>query len=145
MPGKASLAAHEYYAYAQNAFWRIVCELLGADPGISYADRIEVLESRRIALWDVMHSCKRQSSLDSDILEDSIVANDFQSLFDSHPNIDYVFFNGAKAEHAFRKYVLPHLGETCANMTYQRLPSTSPAHAGMKYADKMEAWRVILS
>ena len=145
MPGKASLAAQEYYAYPQNAFWKIISELLLNDPLKSYAHKIEALISNGIALWDVMQSCTRETSLDSDIVEDSIVPNDFQSFFDSHPRIDRVFLNGAKAEHSFRKYVLPNLGESNARMTRLRLPSTSPAHAGMKYSDKLDAWRIILS
>src|SRR5450759_6032675 len=37
MPGKASLAAGEYYAHPRNAFWTIMGELVGAHPDLPYA------------------------------------------------------------------------------------------------------------
>jgi len=141
MPGKPSLRAVEYYAHPRNAFWKIMGELAGASPELPYDARIQLLKASNIALWDVLASCSRSSSLDADIVADSITANDFATFFASHPHITHVFFNGAMAEKSFQKYVLPNLGEMPLN--YQRLPSTSPAHAGMRFEQKMEAWKVI--
>ena len=64
MPGKASLRAKQYYAHPQNAFWRIVAALLEFDAAAPYELRVEALRKSRIALWDVMKSCTRESSLD---------------------------------------------------------------------------------
>jgi double-stranded uracil-DNA glycosylase len=93
-----------------------------------------------VAVWDVMRSCTRESSLDSDIVEDSIVANDFRSFFGEYGGIERVYFNGAKAEDSFRRYVFPGLD---VELEYLRLPSTSPANAGLGYGGKLEAWRVV--
>ena len=144
MPGKASLQAGRYYAHPQNAFWRIMGELAGADPGLPYAERLERLKSCGIALWDVLRSCSREGSLDSAIDERSIRPNDFARFFRTHPGITSVFFNGATAERCFLKHVLPALPASAAHLRLHRLPSTSPAHAGLSYAAKLEAWRVIL-
>jgi hypoxanthine-DNA glycosylase len=101
-----------------------------------------------LAVWDVLASCTRESSLDSDIDEASIVPNDFAGFFREHPGIRRVFFNGAKAEQSFRRHVLPALGsapDAAPERTYTRLPSTSPAHAAMSFERKLEAWRVLLA
>lgn len=141
MPGRASLAADQYYAHAQNAFWRIISELLQLDPASPYAVRVQALKSARIALWDVLRSCKREGSLDSMIATDTQTANDFRAFFRAHPQITQVFFNGAKAEACFRQHVLRQIGGRV--LCYTRLPSTSPAHASLSYARKLEAWRTI--
>jgi TDG/mug DNA glycosylase family protein len=140
MPGRASLAAGRYYAHPHNAFWRIVGELLDVDPRAPYAARVRALKAARIALWDVLHSCVREGSLDSQIDEE--LANDFAAFFGRHRGVTHVFFNGAKAEASFRRHVLPGLAAT--RLRYSRLPSTSPAHAGMTYARKRRAWRAVL-
>jgi TDG/mug DNA glycosylase family protein len=142
MPGKKSLDACEYYAHKQNAFWRIVGELLGIEPHAPYRKRIQAVKAARIAVWDVLHSCTRSGSLDAGIDRDSEIANDFRGFFRTHRNITHVFFNGAKAAASFERSVLPGLG--IRRLRYIRLPSTSPANASVRYERKREAWRVVL-
>jgi TDG/mug DNA glycosylase family protein len=139
MPGRASLAAGQYYAHRQNAFWNIVCRLLGIEPSASYRTRVRALRASRIAVWDVLHSCVRDGSLDSRIEQE--VANDFATFFRRHPRVTHVFFNGAKAEASYRRHVLPM---TKHPLRYARLPSTSPANASISRARKLNAWRAVL-
>jgi len=142
MPGRASLEAGRYYAHRQNAFWRIVCELLGVDPGSSYARRVQALKAARIALWDVLQSCSRRGSLDSGIERESEIANDFPAFLRKHRQIRRICFNGAKAASSFKRSVMPALGRRA--LRYSRLPSTSPANASVTYERKRRAWRAIL-
>ena len=143
MPGGASLAAGQYYAHPQNLFWRIMLDLLGGEPGLSYPGRIELIEANGIALWDVLESCVREGSLDSAIEEATIAVNDFASFYRRHPRIERVFFNGAKAEASYRRYVRASVGDLGRPRQYLRLPSTSPAHAALSFGKKLEAWRVV--
>ena len=83
----------------------------------------------------------RQGSLDSDIDEESTVANDFARFFRTHRRIEQVFFNGAKAEESFRRHVLP--GLALSTLRLERLPSTSPANASWSHARKLGAWSVV--
>lgn len=141
MPGEASLQAGQYYAHPQNLFWRIMGELLGTDLASPYGQRVQALKSARIALWDVLRSCRRKGSLDSNIDHESLVPNDFAAFFLSHPQITRVFFNGAKAEQCYRKHMRPVTG--IESIEYLRLPSTSPANASLSYERKLDAWRAI--
>lgn len=140
MPGKESLRAGQYYAHGRNAFWAIMGDLVGAGPGLPYASRVRILKSCGIAVWDVLASCTRDSSLDSDIDQASIVTNDFESFFLTHPDITDVFFNGAMAEKYFhgRGLSLPR------PLRFHRLPSTSPANAAMSYDQKLSAWAAVV-
>ena len=142
MPGCASLEANQYYAHQRNAFWRIMSALLQFDANLSYEEKTLALQSARIALWDVLHSCKREGSLDSSIEKDTLVANDFQHFFKAHQKIRRVFFNGTKAETCFKQHVLKkHDFDT---ISFTRLPSTSPAHAAKSFECKLDAWQLIL-
>ena len=144
MPGSASLAAGQYYAHAQNLFWHILGEVTGTSVSAPYAVRARALKSSGIALWDVLASCVREGSLDSAIDEASISANDFAGFYRAHPGIVQVFFNGAKAQAAYRKHVLPTLAGGFAPQRYDRLPSTSPANASMSRAYKYRVWKQAL-
>ena len=145
MPGGASLAAGQYYAHPQNRFWPILLDLLDAEPGLSYAARTRLLKANGIALWDVLESCVREGSLDSAIQEASIVVNDFATFFRAHPRIEHIFFNGAKAEAAYRRHVVVCLPDSGRPRRYARLPSTSPAHAALSFEKKRDAWRVVVA
>ena len=143
MPGKASLHADQYYAHPRNAFWRIMGDLLGAGPDLLYPERLEKLTKAGIALWDVIAACERESSLDADIVGTTVLPNDFSAFFAVHRSIDRIFFNGAAAEASFRRLVLP--GLVGPERQLVRLPSTSPAHAGLQYAEKLAAWSAIVA
>ena len=144
MPSRESLLQGRYYAHPRNSFWPIICELFGiTTPG--YTQRAEELSGKGIAIWDVLQACFRSSSLDSDIDDSTIVTNDFKTFYRIHCRIDRVFFNGAKAESVYMKHVLPGLADRQAEIVLQRLPSTSPANAGMTVEGKLEKWRVIVA
>lgn len=144
MPGKASLRAGQYYAHPRNLFWTLMDTLLGIDRAAPYPNRVEALLECGVALWDVLHSCTRTSSLDSDIVPASIVPNDIGALLAAHPSIRALCFNGQKAEAVFRRHVLPGLEQADA-LELHGLPSTSPANAGIPLATKLERWRVLAS
>jgi len=142
MPGGKSLQARQYYAHPQNAFWRILGDLLKIERSAPYQRRIHALKSRRIAVWDVLHSCVREGSLDTNI--EAEAPNDFEGFFRAHRGITHVFFNGAKAEASYRRHVIRVLAGIDTSLRYRRLPSTSPAHSTLPYARKLAAWRAIL-
>jgi TDG/mug DNA glycosylase family protein len=54
-----------------------------------------------------------------------------------------ILFNGATSEKYFRKLALPLLS-TPDNLDLIRMPSTSPANAGMSFEQKLAAWRRLL-
>ena len=143
MPGKASLRANQYYAHPRNAFWPIIESLFGIDRALPYEVRCAQLMVQRIAVWDVLQTCTRSSSLDSDIAPSSIVANDFPGFFAVHPDIRAIYFNGAMAEQSFRRYAVGLLTEAQQRLPRLRLPSTSPANATYSFDRKLAAWRIM--
>lgn len=139
MPGVASLEANQYYAHPRNAFWPIMGELFGAGLELPYKQRIRILNEAGVALWETLQACVRPGSLDASITDE--VPNDFVKFFKKHPAITHVFFNGAHADQAFRRHVAPTLPDR--GQVFVRLPSTSPAHAGMNFKKKLEVWRCV--
>ncbi len=140
IPGIASLEANQYYAHPRNAFWPIICAIYELDATSSYEERQSALKTAGVAVWDVLQSCVRTGSLDSNIQADSRIPNDFSTFFNHHPHIRLVVFNGSEAERCFRKIVMPTLN--LDDMKLLKLPSTSPAHT-MPFKEKLIAWQVI--
>lgn len=142
MPGRDSLRAVRYYAHARNAFWPIVLTLLGAPPDLDYDARIALLRERGFALWDVLAECVRPGSLDASIDPATIVPNDIAGFLGRHRAVRRIALNGGSAAALFRRHIAATLPPDRAIEVVQ-LPSTSPAHAGMAFAAKLDAWRVI--
>lgn len=143
MPGVASLEALQYYAHPRNAFWPILGELFGIDPTAEYEARIRALEKLPVILWDTLQACHRPGSLDSNIDAGSARANDFPGLLRRFPEIRAILFNGATSEKYFRQLVVPQLPDPLS-IQLLKMPSTSPAHAGMRFEEKLAAWRRLL-
>ena len=132
-PSTASLAAQQYYAHPQNQFWRILGALLDQPlKEMGYAVRIAAVQAAGIAIWDIYGSCDRAGSLDTAIRD--AVANDLSALRKSAPALWRICFNGRTAAKRIRE--IEALGYEAVV-----LPSTSPAHAGMSFAEKLVRWR----
>lgn len=135
-PSAASLAAGQYYAHPQNQFWRIVGAVIGQPlRAMPYPARLAAVEAAGIGIWDIYASCEREGSLDSAIR--GAIANDFTVLGKSAPALRRVCFNGRTAARRLRE--MEALGYEAVV-----LPSTSPAHAGMRFEEKLARWRAAL-
>lgn len=143
-PSIASLARQQYYGHPQNAFWAIMGELFGAGRDVAYDERKRILTARRVAVWDVLKECERPGSLDSSICRATEVANNLAAFLRDHQEVHSIFFNGTKPETAFRRHVGADAAKLERVLRYARLPSTSPAHAGRSFAEKLAAWREVL-
>ena len=136
IPGVRSLEKQQYYAHPQNKFWKIIFELLHEEPTEDYLRRTEMIRKHHIAVWDVIDSCERKGSLDSEIKNEE--ANKIEELLDEHPNIRAIFCNGGKSY----KNVQKLLGKNYRIPVFL-LPSTSPLHT-ISFEKKREEWKKIL-
>jgi len=142
MPGTESLNKGEYYGHPDNVFWDIIIRVL--IPKIdekevykfSYIEKMKLLKSKKIALWDVLKFCDRKGSLDNSIKNE--IKNDFQAFFENHVNIKTILFNGQKAE----KYFKACFSKLEEDLLYKKiiLPSTSPSHT-LNTFKKLTLWR----
>ncbi|AWE08988.1 DNA-deoxyinosine glycosylase [Lysinibacillus sp. 2017] len=140
MPGKQSLDKQQYYGNPRNHFWPIVGQLFETEIPKHYEDRIELLRSKGIGLWDSIESCERQGSLDATIKNE--IPNDFEALFKHFPQIQLVLFNGGKSFDVFKKKVGLSLLE---GRYFEKMPSTSPIPGKniKSFDEKVEAWSIL--
>lgn len=143
LPGQFSLQQQQYYAQPQNVFWRIMGALFGAGPGLGYEERKARLVEQHVAVWDVCQAAVRPGSLDTSIDLATVVPNDFATFFARHPDIRCIFLNGATAARLYGKRVVPQLEAPASLLPAQQLPSTSPAHASLRFEQKLERWQLI--
>ena len=173
LPGRLSLKRGEYYANPQNAFWKIIAarapdlpsdyagrvqalveqrvaqnafwKIIAArapDLPSDYAGRVQALVEQRVALWDVLAAATRSGSLDADIADDAI-PNNFRAFLHAHPEIRFIGFNGGTAGKLYERHVLLTLTDAQRAISRTTLPSTSPAHAGLSFAEKATRWSVV--
>ena len=143
LPGEEALRKQQYYGNPRNAFWGIMAELFGFSIELEYSQRVARLQSYPLAVWDVIGQCVRPGSLDSSIDPQSIQPNGLVDFLQSYPTITQLFFNGSRAEQEFHRHILPLLGDRLESLAMTRLPSTSPAMARLRPAEKLAQWRVV--
>lgn len=138
-PGEESLRQKQYYAHPRNLFWEIMGLIFGTGRDIEYEDRLNILRNSNIALWDVLKTCNRHGSLDTNIRNGSYEVNDFKQFLAKH-DIKAICFNGKKAGELFQRIPATTLPEL---PVLSVLPSTSPANAGIPKDDKISRWLLI--
>ena len=137
LPGEESLRRGEYYAHARNLFWPIVFALFGdRAPPADYAEKLAFVRTSGIALWDVCEAAQRTASADSTIAEE--VPNAIDTLLDTYPGIRAVAFNGSGARRLYDRHFARR-----PELLYLALPSTSPAHARLGFAEKLARWTAL--
>ncbi len=133
LPGERSLAEQRYYAHPQNRFWHLAGTLIGRDLApLAYEERLAALLAAGVGLWDVVASATRSGSLDAAIRAPE--HNSLAALAASLPGLRAVGFNGATAA----RIGMPQLDGT--RLAVIPLPSSSPAFAAMKLAEKERRW-----
>ena len=109
-------------------------EVIGQEiASLDYAARICALLAAKVGLWDTVASARREGSLDAALREVEHAA--LPQLVASLPALRAIGFNGATSAKIGRKA----LGIT--PLTLIDLPSSSPAHAAMTFAQKAERWK----
>jgi TDG/mug DNA glycosylase family protein len=134
LPGEASLAARRYYAHPQNLFWRLAGGVIGREDlaALDYDARLDVLLVAGVGLWDTVASAVRRGSLDAAIREAEHAP--LAHLVATLPHLRAVGFNGKTSARIGRAQLV---GTPLALID---LPSSSPAHAAMPFAEKRRRW-----
>ena len=136
MPGAISLRQGRYYAHPRNAFWPIAAEILGFDPALDYALRLERLAQAGVALWRVR--ARRQPGRRHPQRGAQRLRRLPARASAAAPRLP----ERRQAASLFRRQVLPSLPAALADpLVCLDLPSTSPAHAAISYEQKLAAWR----
>ena len=131
-PSIVSFENDFYYAHKRNQFWRLLGDIFSM-PTHTKEERIKLLKKHKIALWDVIASCERKNSSDTNLKK--IEPNDIPKLLLEYPNINLIAFTGKKAQLLYNKLYSDLPVETYV------LPSPSPAYAAMKYEEKLKRYR----
>lgn len=125
MPSVISLKEQMYYANKTNRFWKVLEELY------QESDKIKLLKTSHIALWDICHSCIRKTSADSEIKD--IESNDIQGLLNRCKSIEKVICNGRTSQNTMQKYF--------PNIETVYCPSTSSANAQFSLEQLIEIYK----
>lgn len=140
MPSEQSLQKQEYYGNKRNHFWTIMLELFNSHERSDYEEKISFLKKHKIALWDVLHSCHREGSLDVNIKNEE--PNEIEAFVKEYPTIRLIVCNGSKAFKSYQKYIGIN---RFPGVEVIKLPSTSPVPG--KYnktlEGKIQEWKVI--
>ncbi len=134
-PSVKSREAEFFYHHPQNRFWRVISTIYREPLPTTIEDKVQMLLRNGIAVWDVIHSCEITGSSDSSIK--NVIPNDMTQILKA-AEIKNIYTNGATADKLYKKYIFPVTGRQGI-----KLPSTSPANAGCRLEQLIEAWSCI--
>ncbi len=119
MASVKSLERGFYYMHPRNRFWDTISKVVGKPAPKEIEGKRQWLLDNNIALMDIIYSCNRKGSLDSDIKD--VVPNDIMQVLNT-ADIKAIFCNGRKSYDTAKK--------NYPQLEFNYLPSTSPANAG---------------
>lgn len=131
LPGRKSLEQKMYYSDKGNYFWKFLSRYSDKDFPTTTQEKLQLLESNKIALWDIYEFAIRENkknkntSNDSDIREASL--NDIEMFVKQHTSLRKIGVVGKKAYSDFVRYF--------PRITACRLPSTSGSN-GAQWGNK---------
>jgi len=125
-----------FYGHKQNRFWKVTAAICGTGVPETVDEKKCLLLENRIALWDVIASCKIEGSSDASIRD--VRVNDLSEIL-ALANIRQIYTNGSKAHDLYERYMRKTVG-----MDAIPLPSTSPANARYSLEGLIDAWKQVL-
>ena len=134
-PSVKSREQQFFYGHAQNRFWKIMAALTEEPLPETVEQKRALARRHRIALWDVIDSCRIAGSSDASIRD--AMPTDLSKILDVC-DIKMICTNGALAGKLYAKYQQPLTGREAI-----RLPSTSPANAAWSLERLLGEWSVL--
>ena len=121
-----------YYGHPQNRFWKILANIFKEKLPLTNDEKIQLLLSNKIAIWDTIKSCDINSSSDSSIK--NAIPNDIEMII-KNSSIKAIFCNGNTSYKIFIKYFKDKI-----NLPIICLPSSSPANAKFSLQNLTDIW-----
>lgn len=121
-----------YYGNPQNRFWKVLSAAFDCPEPQTNEEKRDLLLLNKVALWDVIASCRISGSADSSITD--VVPNDLSKIL-SCAQIGKILLNGKTAERLFYRY------NSKIEIPAFALPSTSPANAAWNLERLCAAWK----
>ncbi|MCW1360886.1 DNA-deoxyinosine glycosylase [Campylobacter sp. US33a] len=120
-----------YYQHPRNRFWGILEKLFDTELKTIQTQKA-FLKQEKIALWDIIASCKIKNSDDKTI--SFAKANDLNLIL-NQANIGAIFTTGKIAYKLFQKFY--------PNLQAISLPSSSPANLNFSFEQLLQEYQVI--
>ncbi|MFA9462873.1 MAG: DNA-deoxyinosine glycosylase [Velocimicrobium sp.] len=121
-----------YYGHPQNRFWKVIAKVYDRDVPKTVDEKIDLLLSCQIAIWDVIKSCNISGSSDSSIK--NVIPMDLKQIL-TKCEIKQIYANGKTAAKLYRTFA-----QEITKMDIVELPSTSPANAIYSVERLTEEW-----